>query len=61
MYIHIKAQKVYVKLHIYKRKACLKKYVFTHDLKADSESTVLSWSGMLFHKVDAVLSKQRLP
>ena len=44
--IHIK-----VNLNIYKRKACLKRYVFRHDLKADSESTVLSWSGMLFHKV----------
>ena len=54
--IHIK-----VNLNIYKRKACLKRYVFRHDLKADSESTVLSWSGMLFHKVDAVLSKRRLP
>jgi hypothetical protein len=48
-------------LNIYQRKACLKRYVFRHDLKADSKSTVLSWSGMLFHKVDAVLSKRRLP
>ena len=38
-----------------------KSSVFRHDLKADSESTVLSWSGMLFHKVDTVLSKRRLP
>ena len=30
------SRKVYVKLNIYKRKACLKRYVFRHDLKADS-------------------------
>jgi hypothetical protein len=53
--------KGYVKLNIYKRKTCLKKYVLRHDLKTDSESTVLSWSGMLFHKVDSVLSNRWLP
>ena len=48
-------------MNIYKRKACLKKDAFRHDLKADSESTVVSWIGMLLHKFDAVLSKRRLP
>ena len=55
------SRKVDVILNIYKRKSWLKRYVFRHDIEADSESTVLSWSGMLLHKVDAVLSKQRLP
>ena len=48
-------------MNIYKRKASLKRFVCRHDLKTDSESTVLSWSGLLFHKVDAVLSKRQLP
>ena len=55
------SRKVNVKLNIHKRKACLKRYVLRHHLKADSQSTVLSWSGILFHKVHAVLSKRRLP
>ena len=33
IYIYIwKSRKVYVKLNIYKQKACLKRYVFRHDL-----------------------------
>ena len=55
------SRKVYVKLNIHKRKACLKRYVLRHHLKADSQPTVLSWRGILFHKVHAVLSKRRLP
>ena len=39
MYIHIKVQKSYVKLHIYNEKLVLKN-VFTHDLKADKRENI---------------------
>ena len=55
------SRKIDVKLNIYKRKASLKRYVLRYDLKADSESTFLSCSDMLFHNVAAVLSKWWLP
>ena len=38
IYIYIYMyRKVYVKLNIYKRKACLKIYVFRHDLKCSTK------------------------